>query len=113
MEQSEIEKMSKEWMYYLSDKRLDEIIDIPQAKIKLMKKWNRFILKKKVKPEPGIIFSYVKEFVGDTDISPDVFDFLTLLYCKCVLSQDEIKDIICFRLKKGRTNKDGEMATSF
>jgi hypothetical protein len=95
-----IKKKCNEWLTYLSDKRLDEIIDIPTNKIKLMKEWNAFILKEKVYPGPDTIISYVRKFVFSKETSVEVFDFLTVLYTKCVISQEDVMRIMKLRTKK-------------
>ncbi|EPR78562.1 hypothetical protein SLOPH_1096 [Spraguea lophii 42_110] len=36
--------VNMQWLYYLNEKRMDEIIDMPEVKLKIMKEWNRYML---------------------------------------------------------------------
>ncbi|KAF7680919.1 hypothetical protein TCON_2463 [Astathelohania contejeani] len=88
-----------DWLNYILNRKLEEIVDIPEEKVEFMKRWNAFIRSKSEPPSRKTIIKYVEEFVENEPTGKATFDFLTLLYKKCILSITEIKNIIKCRMK--------------
>lgn len=86
------------WQKWLVGKRLDEIIDLPEEQVRIIKEWNIFMQEKKVRPSSRNILCYVKEFVGMHDPSFEMLMFITCLYNNAVLSIEEVCEVVMERV---------------
>lgn len=91
-------KLSFPWQKWLVGKRLDEIIDLPEKQVRIIKEWCIFIQGKKVRPSSRNILCYVKEFVDMHNPSFEMFVFITCFYNNAVLSIEEVSEIIMERV---------------
>lgn len=75
---------------YTSIKCIEEIIDTSERTLNLMKRWNDFMIQKKVQGTKLSSFNLIKEFVISLTNKEDVFDIITLFYHKHILSKNEV-----------------------
>ncbi|ELQ75282.1 hypothetical protein THOM_1779, partial [Trachipleistophora hominis] len=79
---------------YFSAKRIGEIIDTNERKLRLMKMWNDFIIYKK---SVGVLprkYDLVKEFTVILNDTKDILEILILFYQKSILTKNEVLKMI-------------------
>lgn len=81
-----------DWVKYFILDQLEEIIDISEKQLKLIYQWNQFIFNNRV--NSSNVLQYITDFVYKEGASFEMFEFLTTLKKKCVISEDEIRMII-------------------
>lgn len=91
-------KSTNDWRSLLISKRFDEIIDLPNTQVQIIKDWTLFIEAKRPKPHSTNVVTYVTEFVRKREPSFGMFAFLTCLYNNAVLTLEEVRTIIAHRI---------------
>lgn len=80
---------------YFYSKRLEEIIDVNQEEIELMKAWNDFIIWKRTRGKLSKPYFLTLEFTTKVVTEKKkIFDLLELFYAKSVLLKSEVIKII-------------------
>ncbi|RVD91709.1 hypothetical protein TUBRATIS_18250 [Tubulinosema ratisbonensis] len=81
-----------DWVKFFILNQLEEIIDLNEKQLHLINQWNLFIFHNRV--NSSNVLQYITDFVYKEGASFEMFEFLTTLKKKCVISEDEVREII-------------------
>lgn len=81
-----------DWVKFYILNQIEEIIDLSANHISLINKWNLFIFHKRV--NRSNIIQFISEFIYNEGPSFELFEILTTMKKNCIISEDELREIL-------------------